>query len=336
VIQLPAGATPIDFAYAVHTEVGHRCVGARVNKRLVPLEHALENGDNVEIFTSKAQDAGPSRDWLGIVKTPRARNKIRQWFAKERREDAIEAGKDALVRAMRKAGLPLQKLTQGGALTALAADMRCASLEAFYAAVGSGQTSAQTVVSRLQADLGGEEQEDDDDDLILERAVRQTRPAPATRGVVVKGVEDVWVKLARSCTPVPRHPNIGFVTRGHGLSGPRGDCPNHDNLRRDQNRIIEVDWDTSGPSEFAVTIQVEAQDRTKLLRDITEVLSDHHVNIMSATVATGRDRVATLRFTFELADISHLAHVLSTVKRVDGVYHAFRVVPHAGNGAGDR
>jgi GTP diphosphokinase / guanosine-3',5'-bis(diphosphate) 3'-diphosphatase len=339
VIPLPAGATPIDFAYAVHTEVGHRCVGARVNKRLVPLEYALQNGDNVEIFTSKAQDAGPSRDWLGIVKTPRARTKIRQWFAKQRREDAIEAGKDALVRAMRKAGLPLQKLTQGGALTALAADMRFASLDAFYAAVGSGQTSAVAVVSRLQADLGGQEQEDDDD-LILQRAVRPARPQPASRGVIVKGVDDVWVKLARCCTPVPRDPIIGFVTRGHGVSVHREDCPNADNLRRDQNRIIEVEWDTSGPSVFAVTIQVEALDRTKLLRDITEVLSDHHVSIMSATVATGRDRVATLRFTFELADISHLAHVLSTVKKVDGVYDAFRVVPHSqpsgGNGSPGR
>jgi len=334
VIQLPAGATPIDFAYAVHTEVGHRCVGARVNKRLVPLEYALQNGDNVEIFTSKAQDAGPSRDWLGIVKTPRARNKVRQWFAKERREDAIEAGKDALVRAMRKAGLPLQRLNQSGVLTALAADMRFASLDAFYAAVGSGQTSAAAVVSRLQADLGGEEQEDDD--LVLERAVRPARPQASTRGVVVKGADDVWVKLARCCTPVPRDRIIGFVTRGHGVSVHREDCPNADNLRRDQNRITEVEWDTSGPSVFAVTIQVEALDRTKLLRDITEVLSDHHVNIMSATVATGRDRVATLRFTFELADISHLAHVLSTVKKVEGVYDAFRVVPHAqpsGNGA---
>jgi GTP diphosphokinase / guanosine-3',5'-bis(diphosphate) 3'-diphosphatase len=338
VIPLPAGATPIDFAYAVHTEVGHRCVGARVNKRLVPLEYALQNGDNVEIFTSKAQDAGPSRDWLGIVKTPRARTKIRQWFAKQRREDAIEAGKDALVRAMRKAGLPLQKLTQGGALTALAADMRFASLDAFYAAVGSGQTSAAAVVSRLQADLGGQEQEDDDD-LVLQRAVRPARPQPGSRGVIVKGVDDVWVKLARCCTPVPRDPIIGFVTRGHGVSVHREDCPNADNLRRDQNRIIEVEWDTSGPSVFAVTIQVEALDRTKLLRDITEVLSDHHVSIMSATVATGRDRVATLRFTFELADISHLAHVLSTVKKVDGVYDAFRVVPHAqpsGNGSPGR
>src|SRR6266511_2041410 len=240
VFQLPAGATPIDFAYAVHTEVGHRCVGARVNKRLVPLEYALQNGETVEIFTSKALDAGLSQDWLAIVKTPRARNKIRQWFSKERREDAIEAGKESLVRALRKAGLPLQRLTQGGALAALASEMRFPTLDALYAGVGSGQVTATSVVNRLQADL-------------------------------------------------QRHPN----------------------------RMIDVSWDSSGPSVFAVTIQVEALDRTKLLRDITEVLSDHHVNIVSATVATGRDRIATLRFTFELADI----------KRVDGVYDAFRVVP---------
>jgi guanosine-3',5'-bis(diphosphate) 3'-pyrophosphohydrolase len=330
VIQLPAGATPIDFAYAVHTEVGHRCVGARVNKRLVPLEYALQNGDTVEIFTSKAPDAGPSRDWLAIVKTPRARNKIRQWFSKERREDAIEAGKESLVRAMRKAGLPLQRLTQGGALAALASEMRFPTLDALYAAVGSGQVTAPNVVGRLQADLGEEEQEDEE--LPLRRATRPARPLPASRGVVVKGVDDVWVKLARCCTPVPRDPIIGFVTRGHGVSVHRSDCPNAADLRRHPNRMIEVSWDTSGPSVFAVTIQVEALDRTKLLRDITEVLSDHHVNIVSATVATGRDRIATLRFTFELADISHLAHVLSSVKRVDGVYDAFRVVPHHGNG----
>ena len=327
VIQLPAGATPIDFAYAVHTEVGHRCVGARVNKRLVPLEYALQNGDTVEVFTSKARNAGPSRDWLSIVKTPRARNKIRQWFSKERREDAIEAGKDALVRAMRKAGLPLQRLTQGGTLAAVASEMRFTGLDALYAAVGSGQTSAAAVVTRLQADLGAEEQEDDDD-FALERAVRPARPLPSSRGVVVKGVDDVWIKLARCCTPVPRDPIIGFVTRGHGVSVHRADCPNAGDLGRHANRLLEVEWDTSGPSSFAVTIQVEALDRTKLLRDITEVLSDHHVNIVSATVATGMDRVATLRFTFELAEISHLAHVLSSVKKVEGVFDAFRVVPH--------
>jgi GTP diphosphokinase / guanosine-3',5'-bis(diphosphate) 3'-diphosphatase len=328
VVSLPAGATPIDFAYGVHTEVGHRCVGARVNKRLVPLEYALQNGDTVEIFTSKAKDAGPSQDWLAIVKTPRARNKIRQWFSKERREDAIEHGKDALVRALRKANLPLQQLTQSGVLATLAVEMRFASLEALYAAIGAGQTSAAAVVSRLQADLGPVE-ELEDDDLVLERAVRPPRRLPSSRGVVVKGVEDVWIKLARCCTPVPRDPVIGFVTRGHGVSVHRADCPNASDLRKDPNRLIDVEWDTSGPSSFAVTIQVEALDRTKLLRDITEVLSDHHVNILSATVATGRDRIATLRFTFELAEISHLTHVLGNVKKVEGVFDAFRVVPQA-------
>jgi GTP diphosphokinase / guanosine-3',5'-bis(diphosphate) 3'-diphosphatase len=334
VISLPSGATPIDFAYAVHTEVGHRCVGARVNKRLVPLEYALANGDTVEIFTSKAKDAGPSQDWLGIVKTPRARNKIRQYFSKERREDAIEQGKDALVRALRKANLPLQQLTGSGALGTLAGDMRFASLEALYAAIGAGQTSAAAVVTRLQADLGPVE-ELEDDETLLARAVRTPRRLPSSRGVIVRGIEDVWIKLARCCTPVPRDPIIGFVTRGHGVSVHRADCPNASDLRKDPHRLIEVEWDTSGPSSFAVTIQVESLDRTKLLRDITEVLSDHHVNILSATVATGRDRVATLRFTFELADISHLAHVLANVKKVEGVFDAFRVVPQTGgNGLG--
>ena len=336
VIQLPAGATPIDFAYAVHTEIGHRCVGARVNKRLVPLEYVLQNGDTVEIFTSKAPDAGPSQDWLKVVKTPRARNKIRQWFSKERREDAIEAGKEAIIRALRKAGLPLQRLAQGGALQTVASEMRFTSLEALYAAVGAGQVSAASVISRLQADLGGDQE--DDDDIALERPVRPVRPLPANRGVVVRGARDVWVKLARCCTPVPRDPIIGFVTRSNGVSVHRADCPNASDLRRDPGRLLDVEWDTSGPSVFLVTIQVEALDRTKLLRDITEVLSDHHVNIMAANVATGKDRVATLRFTFELGDISHLAHILSSVKKVEGVFDAFRVIPHPsarGNGAGD-
>jgi GTP diphosphokinase / guanosine-3',5'-bis(diphosphate) 3'-diphosphatase len=328
VISLPAGATPIDFAYAVHTEVGHRCVGARVNKRLVPLEYVLANGDTVEIFTSKAPDAGPSQDWLQLVKTPRARNKIRQWFSKERREDAIEAGRDALVRALRKASLPLQKLTQSGALTTLAAELRYPNLDGLYAAIANGQLTTQAVINRLQADLGTAEGELEEDEVAtLGRVVRPARRQPINRGVLVKGVDDVWVKLARCCTPVPRDPIIGFVTRGHGVSVHRADCPNAAQLRRTPHRLLEVEWDTSGPSSFAVTIQVEALDRTKLLRDITEVLSDHHVNIVSATVATGRDRIATLRFTFELADIAHLKHIVATVRKVDGVYDAFRVVP---------
>ena len=221
------------------------------------------NGDTVEIFTSKARDAGPSRDWLGIVKTPRARSKIRQWFSKERREDAIEAGRDALVRALRKAGLPLQKLTQSGALAVLATEMRFANLEALYASIGSNQTSAMSVVTRLQSYLGADEQDDEDESLVLARSVRPPSSAGGlNRGVVVKGAEDVWVKLARCCTPVPHDPIIGFVTRGHGVSVHRADCPNGAELRREPDRLLDVAWDMSGPATFAVTIEVEALDRT--------------------------------------------------------------------------
>ncbi len=326
VVALPHGATPIDFAYAVHTEVGHRCVGARVNQRLVPLEYELVNGDNVEIFTSKAPDAGPSQDWLGIVKTPRARSKIRQWFSRGRRDDAIETGRDTLLRALRRAHLPLQQQgAAGGALVKLAHDLNFPSLEALYASIGEGRTTAGGIVTRLQAHLA--EPEDLDDELVLERAVRPPRRQPSSHGVVVKGVDDVWVKLARCCTPVPHDRIMGFVTRGHGVSVHRVDCPNAASLRSTPDRLLDVAWDASGPSMFTVTIQVEALDRTKLLRDITEVLSDHHVNITSATVATSRDRVAILRFMFELADIAHLSHVLGTVRKVEGVFDAYRVIP---------
>lgn len=328
VVQLPAGATPVDFAYAVHTEVGHRCVGARVNQRLVPLEYTLANGDTVEIFTSKAREAAPSQDWLGIVKTPRARNKIRQWFSKERREDAIDTGRESLVRALRRAGLPLQRLLHGEVMLALATEMRLANIEALYASIGKGQTSAQTVVTRLQAMLGGGTHEDEDEGTLLEHVLREPRHEPAaSRGVAVAGGPDVWVKLARCCTPVPPDRILGFVTRGRGVSVHRTDCTNARELRNQPERLVEVVWDTSGPVRFAVSIQVEGLDRTGLLRDITEVLSDHHVSIVSASVVTNRERIAIQRFTFELADISHLTHVLSSVRRVEGVFDAFRVLP---------
>ena len=222
VIALPAGSTPVDFAYAVHTEVGHRCIGARVNGKLVALESALDNGDTVEVFTSKAEDAGPSRDWLGFVKSPRARTKIRQWFAKERREDAIEAGKTALSKAMRKAALPMQRLLGGDQLLTIARDMHLADVAALYAAIGEGHVSAQSVVQKLVAQLGGAEGAIED---IAETArparCGRRRTADAARGdagVVVKGVTDVWVKLARCCTPVPGDDILGFVTRGGGVS----------------------------------------------------------------------------------------------------------------------
>jgi GTP pyrophosphokinase len=324
VMALPQGSTPVDFAYAVHTEVGHRTMGARVNGRLVPLDSQLENGDVVDVFTSKSETAGPSRDWLAFVKSPRARNKIRQWFSKERREEAIEQGKDAIAKAMRKQNLPLQRLLSQEALVTLAAEMRYADVSALYAAVGEQQVSAQTVVQRLVHSLGGEPAAEED-------LAETTRPGPQRRprsgdpGVVVRGVDDVWVKLAKCCTPVPGDEIIGFITRGAGVSVHRADCVNVEQLRQQPERMVDVAWSQSSSSLFLVQIQVEALDRNRLLSDVTRVLSDHHVNILSASVSTSRDRVALSRFVFEMAEPSHLASVLSAVRKVDGVFDVYRI-----------
>jgi GTP pyrophosphokinase len=326
VMSLPAGSTPVDFAYAVHTEVGHRCIGARVNGRLVPLESTLDNGDVVEVFTSKTESAHPSQDWLQFVKSPRARNKIRQWFAKERREDAVELGKEAIGRAMRKQGLPLQRLLGGEALLTLSKEMRLPDITALYAEVGEGRVSAQTIVQRVMQAMGGAEGavEDLAETAVPTKPVRRPRPA-ADPGIVVKGVSDVWVKLARCCTPVPGDAVVGFVTRGRGVSVHRADCVNAGPLMTEPDRVVEVEWAPTAGSLFLVNIQVEALDRTRLLSDVTRVLSDAHVSILSATVTTTRDRVAVSRFSFEMADPKHLGHLLAQVRTVEGVYDAYRV-----------
>ncbi|HWC35985.1 MAG TPA: bifunctional (p)ppGpp synthetase/guanosine-3',5'-bis(diphosphate) 3'-pyrophosphohydrolase [Mycobacteriales bacterium] len=326
VIALPAGATAVDFAYAVHTEVGHRCIGARVNGRLVPLESALDNGDIVEVFTSKSESAGPSRDWLSFVKSPRARNKIRQWYARERREEAIDEGKDAISRAMRKSGLPLQRLLGGDALVTLAKDMHYADISALYAAVGEGHVSAPTIITRLVQGFGGPEGaiEDIAETETATRAPRRQRSG-GDPGVIVKGEHDVWAKLARCCTPVPGDEILGFVTRGHGVSVHRTDCSNVTALEARPERLVEVEWAPTSASVFLVAIQVEALDRSRLLADVTRVLSDAHVNILSASVSTSRDRVALSKFTFEMGDPKHLGHLLRAVRGVEGVYDAYRV-----------
>jgi guanosine-3',5'-bis(diphosphate) 3'-pyrophosphohydrolase len=326
VIALPAGATPIDFAYAVHTEVGHRTIGARVNGRLVPLESTLDNGDLVEVFTSKAQTAGPSRDWLTFVKSPRARNKIRSWFSKERREEAIENGRDAIAKAMRKQNLPVQRLLTTETLTTLAHDLRYPDISGLYAAVGDNHVSAQSVVGKLVESLGGEDGATEDLAEVTTPGVTARRPrASKDPGVVVKGASDVWVKLARCCTPVPGDGIVGFVTRGSGVSVHRQDCVNAQALSSQVDRMVEVEWAPSASSVFLVAIQVEALDRSRLLSDVTRVLSDQHVNILSASVTTTRDRVALSRFTFEMGDPKHLGHVLRAVRGVDGVFDVYRV-----------
>ncbi|QYJ05220.1 bifunctional (p)ppGpp synthetase/guanosine-3',5'-bis(diphosphate) 3'-pyrophosphohydrolase [Nocardioides panacisoli] len=328
VIALPTGATSVDFAYAVHTEVGHHTIGARVNGRLVPLESKLENGDVVEVFTSKAANAGPSRDWLEFVKSQRARSKIRQWFTKERREEAIERGKDEIAKQMRKEGLPFKRLLSHDTLTQVAEQLHTSDVSALYAAVGESNIGAQTVVRKVIELHGGDEGAQED----LAEAVRiDTRRgrggiAPGgDAGVIVKDSPEVWVKLAKCCTPVPPDPILGFVTKGGGVSVHRTDCTNAANLLQQPEKVLEVEWAPTGQSTFLVNIQVEALDRARLLSDITMVLSDAHVNIMSAQLTTSRERVAKARFTFEMGDAKHLDTVLKTVRGVPGVFDAYRV-----------
>ncbi|HEX6873666.1 MAG TPA: bifunctional (p)ppGpp synthetase/guanosine-3',5'-bis(diphosphate) 3'-pyrophosphohydrolase [Micromonosporaceae bacterium] len=330
VIALPKDSTPVDFAYAVHTEVGHRCIGAKVNGKLVPLESRLSNGDVIEIFTSKSENASPTQDWLGFVQSPRARTKIRQYFNKERREVAIDVGKESIVKAMRKQGLPVQRMMTSDSLMTIARELHLADVSALYAAVGENQVSAQSVVARIVSSLGGVEGATED---IAETQVptRRARPTSTSHdpGVVVLGESDIWIKLARCCTPVPGDPIFGFITRSGGVSVHRADCTNADELRQQADRMVDVEWKPTAASMFLVAIQVEALDRHKLLADVTRALSDERVNILSATVTTTRDRVAVSRFTFEMADPKHLGHLLTAVRKVDGVYDAYRVTSGA-------
>ena len=326
VVSLPMGSTPVDFAYAVHTEVGHHTIGSRVNGRLVPLESKLENGDVVEVFTSKSPTSGPSRDWLNFVQSPRARSKIRQWFTKERREEAIEHGKDQIAKLMRKEGLPLTRLMTHDVLALVAEHFHHADVSALYAAVGEGNLSAQAVVRRVIDLHGGDDgaAEDMSEGVTITGRPRPKR-APADAGVIVPGVDDLWVKLAKCCTPVPPDPILGFVTKGGGVSVHRRDCTNASSLLGQPERVLEVEWAPTSQSTFLVNIQVEALDRARLLSDITMALSDAHVNILSATLSTTRDRVAKSRFSFEMADAAHLDGVLRAVRAVPGVFDAYRV-----------
>ena len=324
VIGLPSGATPVDFAYAVHTEVGHRTMGAKVNGRLVPLESELITGDVVEVFTSKNPDSGPSKDWLNFVKSPRARNKIRQWFTKERRDEAIEQGRDAIARAMRKQNLPLQKLMNQDSFAEVAAQLKYDDVSALYAAVGEGHVSTQSVLEKVVSSVQSIEDNDSNDFPVAARGRPQTT-RNGDSGVLVRGAPDILVKLARCCTPVPGDKIVGFVTRGAGVSVHQAACHNVQSLLKEPERMIEVDWAPTSKSLFLVHIQIEALDRSGLLSDVTRVLSEHHVNILSATVNTSSDRLALSRFVFEMGDTTHLDRVLNAVRRIDAVYDVYRV-----------
>lgn len=323
VIGLSSGATPVDFAYAVHTEIGHKTMGAKVNGRLVPLETQLHSGDVVEILTSKSQDASPSQDWLQFVQSQRAKSKIKAWFQAERKDDAIERGKDLLAKALRKQNLPIQRALATDSLLKITSDLRYGEPSDLYAAIGDNHISAQSVVEKMAAALSADE---DAEEPVFELP---NRPATKTRtgdsGILVRGDADVMVKLARCCTPVPGDEILGFITRANGVSVHRSDCKNADDLRGQAERLIEVTWDISAKSLFLVQIQIEALDRGGLLSDVTRVLSEHHVNILSASVSTRADRVALSRFVFEMSNPAALDSLLNSVRRIDNVYDVYRV-----------
>jgi GTP pyrophosphokinase len=324
VIALPSGSTPVDFAYAVHTEVGNKCVGAKVNGKLVPLESHLTNGDVVEVVTNKGLTAAPSHDWLNFVTSSRARSKIKAWFSKERKEEAIEAGQESIARQMRKAGLPIQKILGGHALLELAHELRYEDIESMYEAVGNGHVSAHSVIEKLMVLIGTVDAHPENDLSPLIAPVKRERKS--VTGIDVEGAEDVLVKLARCCAPVPGDLITGFITRGSGVSVHRSDCINMADLQVHQgDRIVAVKWNNSAKSTFLVNIQVEALDRARLLSDVTKALSDQHVNILSASVVTNKDQTAISKFLFEMADASHLDTVLTAVRSVEGVYDVNRV-----------
>lgn len=331
VITLPTGATAVDFAYAIHTDVGHRCVGAKVDGRLVALSDALESGQTVEIFTSKAEGGGPSQDWLSFVRSPRASNKIKHWFSRERREDAIAGGQEELLKSMRREGLPVQKIASSNVLATVAEALNFTDIESLYAAVGERHISGQSVAARVARELDGSQSKNEESIPVTARRTRRRRSG--NTGVHVEGLDDMLIRLSRCCTPVPGDEIIGFVTRGRGVSVHRSDCANAVSLADNQNdRLIDVEWnsDSAATENFVASIEVKAYDRHRLLSDVSILFSEHHVNIVSATTLTAVDRIARLRFEFEIVDPSHLDALLRALHEIDGVYDAYRVLPGKG------
>lgn len=326
VIALPSGSTPVDFAYAIHTEVGHRCIGARVNGRLVPLDSTLEMGMSIDILTSKAQNAGPSRDWLNFVKTPRARSKIRQHFSRERRDEAIEQGKEILAKQMRRSHLAARLLTPE-VMAHLTQHFHVSDVPSLWATIGEGSVGAQAVITQLVSVVGGDEAAAEAslaDEALLVRGHKLPRNHS---GAVVDGDPDLYTKLAKCCMPVPGDPIMGFVTRSEGISVHRADCTNVVSLLQMPERILPVTWAPTADAAFLVAVQVEGIDRAGMLNDLSKVLSEMHMSIVSVSANASKDHVFVMRLTFQTPDPRHLETVLRGLQRVAGVYEVSRVKP---------
>ncbi len=331
--SLAAGATPLDFAYEVHTEIGHRCVGAKVNGKMVPLHYELKSGDIVEVMTAN-RDRGPSRDWLALVKTTRARNKIKQWFKQESRQDTEHSGRTLLQEALNKAGLPAQKITGSPLLADVIREMGFRKADDFYIALGGAKISTKTVVSkilqRLKQGEAAEVTETAADQLVsTRRASRQPTGTATSYGIKVQGVDDVMLRMAKCCRPVPGDPIVGYVSLGRGITIHRDDCPNTAALRKDPERFVSVRWEGEHETAFKVELQVDGWDRHRLLEDLSRTFAEAGINIVEARCIVSKPMVQN-RFVVEVADTQILKATVGRLRNIDGVFDAYRVTPGAG------
>ena len=322
---LPAGATPIDFAYAVHTDVGHRTVGAKVNGRIVPLHYRLKNGDFVEILTSKS-GRGPSRDWMSLAASSRARNKIRQWFQRETRGETEQKGRDALDQALKAQNLPYRKLQGSSVLAQVIRELGFKKAEDFYLALGAGKIGAGQVVNKVLQRLKTDEVAEEPA-ITLKPAKAKSAVAGDSMGIVVPGVPDVLVRLAKCCTPVPGDEIVGYISLGRGITIHRGDCPNVRSLMRNPERFTPVDWDGGASTSFRVQIAVEAWDRARLLEDVARTFAEHGANIV-AYGGSVEDGMARNWYTAEIGDVKGLRSLLTALRNLDAVFDAYRVTPN--------
>jgi len=328
--SLPADSTPVDFAYQIHTDVGNRCVGAKANGRIVPLTYPLQSGDIIEILTSKTPQ-GPSRDWLNFVQSSKARNKIRQWFKRERREDSEHLGKESLMDALRKQGLPAQRIMGSETLIEVIKAMNFQKREDFFVSLGTGKTSAREVLTELMRhlDKSAEDAKPDVAESKLEAGiVAPGRPSTGDVGITVDGMDGVAVRIPQCCRPVPGDDVVGYISLGKGVTVHRRDCPNVKSLSKNPERFADVTWEARPSAPFRVEIQVEGHDRSHLLEDISRTLSECGVNIVGAQVQTTGDNVVKNRFVFEVPEIDYMETVLQRLRRIDTVYDAYRVTPH--------
>jgi GTP diphosphokinase / guanosine-3',5'-bis(diphosphate) 3'-diphosphatase len=322
--SLPAEATPIDFAYAVHTDLGHRTVGAKINGRIVPLHYRLKSGDVVEILTTKT-GRGPSRDWMALAASSRARNKIRQWFSRETREETERKGRDALEQGLKKQSLPYKKLVGSAVLAQVIRETGFKKAEDFYVALGSGKVPVGQIVNKVLNRLKTEE-------VAQEEAVPLKAPkggraiAGDDLGIRVKGVEDVLVRLAKCCTPVPGDDIVGYISMGKGITIHRADCSNVKALRRNPERFTPVDWDGGATRSFLVQIAVDSWDRPRLLEDVARTFAEHAANIVEYGGHV-EDQLAKNWYVVEVGDVKALRGLLTALRNVDAVFDAYRVTP---------